>query len=264
MIMIAMQYAGSMTISAAEVQKQIEAAPEGGVVELPAARIEGTLVVSRPLTLRGAGAGKTIVDAKGRGPAIAVDARGGAVKIEAVTLTGGNDARGGGLSIDNGAVVELTDAHVTGNRAERGRGGGIAVDRGRVRLVRCQVLDNRALDGGGVYIGGDAEGELVDSVISGNAATANGGGLVLLERARVNVVRTRFEKNTSAERGRQIYLSGVRGGAPALVLEEAVFGSPGSEGPSISNDPAFAGSIELRRTTWPKDSGRAPARKILN
>jgi hypothetical protein len=262
--MISMQYAAAMNVGAAEVQKKIDAAAEGSVVELPEARIEGTLVVNKALTLRGFGAEKTIIDAHGRGPAIAVEAKGGKVMIEGVTLTGGNDARGGGLSIDNGAEVELIDSHVTKNRSGRGRGGGVAVDRGRVRLVRCRVYENTALDGGGLYIGGNAHGELVDSIVSGNEATANGGGLVVLERGRVTVVRTRFEQNKSADRGRQIYLSGTSGAAPLLVLEDVTFGAAGGDGPSISNDPAFAGAIELKRTPWPKDSGKPPPRKMLN
>lgn len=56
--------------------------------------------------------------------------------------------------------------HVVKNRALRGRGGGIAVDRGRVKLVRCEVRDNEALDGGGIYVGGDGRAELVDCSIA--------------------------------------------------------------------------------------------------
>src|SRR5262245_1652249 len=88
-----------------DVQAQIDKAEPGSVIHLPAARIRGNFVISKPITLRGAGADRTIVDGCGRGPTFSVDAADAEVRLEEMAITGGRSALGGGISIDNGARV---------------------------------------------------------------------------------------------------------------------------------------------------------------
>src|SRR5690349_7068710 len=104
---MAIERIATASTNAAEIQAEIDRAEPGSVVHLGAGTIAGSFVISRPLTLRGAGAERTIVDARGRGPTIAIDAVDAEVRLEGLTITGGHGPQGAGVSIDNGARVSM-------------------------------------------------------------------------------------------------------------------------------------------------------------
>src|SRR5436190_2620865 len=115
-----------------DVQAQIDNAEPGSVIHLPAKRIRGNFVISKALTLRGAGADRTIVDGCGRGPTFSIDAVDAEVRLEELAITNGRSALGGGISIDEGARVFVVGCLLVRKLASTGRGGGISVARGAV------------------------------------------------------------------------------------------------------------------------------------
>ena len=122
----------------ATVQAAIDAAPAGAVVAVPAGTFPGGIVITRPLTLRGAGASKTTLS--GGEHVITVgtlDAPAGSeptVTISGITITGGRAhdypssvlrayfGVGGGIASlhdieGGGSTLTITDSVVSGNEA---------------------------------------------------------------------------------------------------------------------------------------------------
>ena len=119
----------------------------------------GDLDIFGNLTIVGAGAATTIIDATGLGDRVLHIAEGGQVNISGVTIRGGNATgghQGGGLRIDIDINNE-TPAYVT--------------------IADSTIADNTADSGGGIY---NVSGVLTitRSTISGNLATGDGGGIV--------------------------------------------------------------------------------------
>jgi CSLREA domain-containing protein len=150
----------------------------GGSPPDPSAR---DLDITNPVTIQGAGAGSTIVDANQIDRAFSVNYTGTTAPavFSGLTITGGNN--GGGIG-DGGAIHVSGDAPVTvqssvlsGNVAT---GAGGAIETYSTELVAVQdstLSDNTALLGGAI----DAEvGPLTvkNSTISGNKALNGGGG----------------------------------------------------------------------------------------
>lgn len=191
------------------------------------------LDVKDNLTVRGAGASSTIIDASGLGDRI-LEVLGNpytpgslAVEIAGLTLRGGTTTLDGGCirHYDEG-LLTLRDAVLTGCKAatwsggglfQWGRGarillidsavrdnaaswgGGIGGGNGTIELLRTSVTGNTALGpwgpaaGGGIYV---PPGTLraTDSVISGNVAGRHGGG-IYASQSDVTLVRTTVSGN---------------------------------------------------------------------
>ncbi|MBN1955906.1 MAG: BMP family ABC transporter substrate-binding protein [Anaerolineae bacterium] len=100
-----------------------------------------------------------------------------AVADTAILSNTATDHYGGGVRVEEGAVLSMTDSFVSGNWAPSG--GGLAAETGAdVTLLRTDVLSNTAGDGGG-GIGLWRQSRMVvhDSVIAGNEAGWLGGGI---------------------------------------------------------------------------------------
>jgi CSLREA domain-containing protein len=158
---------GTCTAERCTLRDAIAAAAAGDVVRLPASKAHylvtlGEIPVVRPVTIRGAGAGRSVVDGRSQGRLFRVaSAVGtGTVTFERLTLTGGSAGAPGG-----GAVYGEDGS---GNKVFR-----------RVALTHNTVTSDGDPDGhvGGGAIRDDGHNlSLIDSVLSGNSVTANGGG----------------------------------------------------------------------------------------
>ena len=260
-MLVSMMNTNSLDI--AEVQRQIDAAPDGAVIELPAGRLEGQLVIAKAITLKGAGPPKTVIDAQGMGPTIAIDARYAEVRIEDMKITGGAGRTGGGLAITNGARVSVQGCHFERNRST-GHGGAIGLARGALTVDACTIVENEAIAGGAIYVGGDARAEINDSLVAWNVARHFGGGFAFLDGAEVNVRAVRLESNAADIEGQHVYVRGTTVRAPRIRLERMSYGAPNGDGPSIANVSGFEGEITADASSWPRDSQSVPRRASLN
>ena len=132
----------------------------------------------------------------------------------ATSLFTGNEApRGGAILNFNAADMVLRNSDVVGNRTgpfAGGTGGGIfnGGSGAAVILADSRVNDNQgASRGGGIF--SDEAGLLTmeGSEVTGNVATFDGGGVVMLAG---RVVNSRIENNTSGGDGGGIYHEGLR------------------------------------------------------
>ena len=78
---------------------------------------------------------------------------------------------GGGLDIVGGRIT-LNDCTLFGNSAGNANGGGIAVGASVTNTLNsCTITGNSAGAGGGIYLDADSISTLVNTIVSGNAAT---------------------------------------------------------------------------------------------
>ena len=178
-------------------------APSGAVIRVPAGTLQlthGELVSSDDHVVRGAGAGRTVIQAAPNSRVLRVAT--GTLGLSGVRITGGNwhgddYGGGGGIYVSNDGWLALADSRVDHNRAT-GDGGGILAF-GRLSVVRSAIDANQTLRGldGQSYLGGGGAGilsmyqgqtRLVNVTVSGNQAATAGGGVVALGAARLTNV----------------------------------------------------------------------------
>ena len=140
----------------------------------------GDLDIRRDVTLRGAGAGQTILDGNAADRVLEIY-EGATVSVEGVTIQNGKAVNDNGGGILNSGTLTLKDSTVSentaiGNTNNNGHGGGIYNDStGTLTLTNSTVSGNTASDGGGIY---NYRGTLTltDSTVSGNRATGSNSG----------------------------------------------------------------------------------------
>lgn len=249
-----------MAPSPADIQREIDRAPVGSTVHLPAGPVDGPLIIARPVILFGQGPDRTVIRGRDEGPAVAVDATGGLVRLEGLQVTGGR--YGGGVSVDNGARVEMANCQINDNQA--GRGGGLSVDFGSVRLERVRFQNNRAELGGALYVGGEAQLFGEDLVFVGNQAE-RGGAAAVVEAACLELRTSILEAdNRAAKKGHLIFAGGAPGRTARLVLDRVQFRAPFDvEVMSVWRETDFPPGVEARDTVWPTDSGPPPRRRKI-
>ena len=226
-----------------EIQAAIFAAKDGDIIHVAPGRIQGRLVIDRPITVRGAGPDSTVIDGRGRGTTIAVEASHGQVRLEEMSIVGGRSQSGGAVSIENGCEVHVVGCLVEKNTAKTGRGGAIAIDRGQLFVTECTIVDNQAFAGGAIYAGGDAKVEIAATIVAHNFAV-RGGALAITDGAEVDVYTCRFEGNSAELEGHHVYTYGANRMRPLVLLSNAVLDTaPG--GLPISNHHRFAASVAI-------------------
>lgn len=168
-------------------QALLDADP-GDTIAVPPGTYQVTsagLLVSKSVTVRGAAARTTILQADGNNRVFDVAAGTNQVTIEGVTITGGNEVPGGGIrSI---SPLTLTADDISGNRsggttgdlasAATGNGGGVYAAN-ETTITRSSIHDNRGLDGGGLYfLGGSGAVRIRNSTFLLNRGDGDGGAI---------------------------------------------------------------------------------------
>ncbi len=131
--------------------------------------------------------GDTVIDGDGftlspASPGSVVTVQLGNVVLHDLTITGGVANFGGGLKVEEGAVVALHDVEITDNTAING--GGIGTH-GALLVADSFIHGNDALDSGGgiAAVRNDLRKNVVisGSTIEGNTALGDGGGILVFE-----------------------------------------------------------------------------------
>jgi len=110
----------------------------------------GDLDVSGSLTISGASAGETIINAAGIDRVLDLRPGAGTVVIAGVTIFNGGVSGSGGGIYSYDADLTLLNMEVFSNAAEYG--GGLFIYQGSATLDGGQIAGNTAYEGGGVYI----------------------------------------------------------------------------------------------------------------
>ena len=185
--------------------------------------LTGDLDITQDLTIQGAGADTTIINAGSIDRVLDVFP-GATLTLRDVTITGGTTQGaedGGGIQNDGGTLV-IVDSRVVDNTAsggalDGGNGGGIySANSGNVTLEGTVVSDNTAqgnrADGGGIYIVG---GTLTvgNSTVTRNASDSEhskgGGGVYIGAGTTASISHTTISDNQSDGRGGGICNAGT-------------------------------------------------------
>ena len=221
MVLLATSAAAQPAAAPRSLQAEIDRAPSGGVVELGLGVYVGPAKITRPLTLRGAGVGQTVIQqVDGFESTLGVDvARPGRVRIEDVRFEGTKGAyrlhplRAGGINLRAG--------HLTVRRVEF------------IRIVGYGL-------GGALHVEG-GHLEMSDARIVGCIGNA-GNGLATWKDGTVEIERTDFEANDKVPvslGGRRAVLRDVRFLAPSYA--------PLTSGPPSDIRLFGHGSVRLER-----------------
>lgn len=164
-----------------------------------------------------------IIDADGSSRVLNV-ASAATLSASKLTLTGGDQAKGGGIYVAgsdpylglDGGSVKLSDVTISGNNAAFGGGiyiagtggsGPSGPAGGRANLVDTIISGNRAsYSGGGIYVAGAAS--LATTTVSGNTADGGYGGGIAAAYATVAAVDTLITGNVGVDGGNDGFAAG--------------------------------------------------------
>ncbi|HEX5910089.1 MAG TPA: choice-of-anchor Q domain-containing protein [Thermoleophilaceae bacterium] len=222
--------------------------PDADVITVPGGTYtltQGTLTVTNPVTIDGAGARSTTVDGNDASRVFTINNSGTITTITGLTVTGGNaDAtapvtagNGGGFLTGPQANLVLRGTAVVGNRASLS-GGGISYGHtGATGTIESSLIAGNtagdpasvmAANGGGIF----AQGGLTvsNSTITDNSArttlAAQGGGILALAM-NVNLVNNTVSDNTAA--GGTSMGGGIMNAATLSATNTIVAGNTGGD-----------------------------------
>ena len=175
----------------------------GDTIVIPAIHITLTqgfvLSIDKPVTITGAGARESIIDANSTSSVFTIDTAASPVTIEAVTITGGSF---GGIS--NSANLTLRRVAVADNHTASAAGGISNDVTGTITIDQSLITGNTAATvGGGIYTQGPTT--IRNSTISGNtgngsASTWEAGG-VYASSPSVSITNTTITGNSAHKGG---------------------------------------------------------------
>ncbi len=173
----------------ATLARALALAGPGDTLRAAPGRYDERLRLERAITIEGAGATESVLDAGGGGSALSV-APGVRATVRGLTISGGAAPDGGG--VQNYGELALEASIVRDNSAGYtqggdGMGGGVA-NFGTLSISASEVISNSALLGGGV--GNSGVMTVTDSLVAANAGLF-GGGVANLGSARLVSVTLR-------------------------------------------------------------------------
>jgi predicted outer membrane repeat protein len=180
--------------------------------------LEHGLTIPAGLTINGAGVGLSIMDAQGQDRHFLVNAPGGLVTIQDMTLAGG-----------------------AADPADAGGGGAVKVVAGTLEVVRTEISQSEGHQGGAIscYVG--CAGLTVrDSSLISNASVLSGGAIFTL--AETLVANSTLSGNATAGLGGAIY--GWES-APLTVRDSQIAGNAADQGGGIARQ---FGSVKILRS----------------
>lgn len=174
------------------------------------------IIATSPVTIIGAGAGKTIIDGNGLDRVFTIATLSGpesVVSLHDLTITGGDDvyAAGGGGAIDTGDDLLLDRVTIQNNTGRYG--GGLSIDTNAYVVIDgSTIVDNTStgttIGGGAIFAGGGATVQITNSTIAQNSADAIGGGIVVYPGGQVSLAFDTITDNHAATGGGGIAFNG--------------------------------------------------------
>ena len=196
----------------------------------------GELLVSRSVTINGAGADVLAVDGNAAGRVFFINS-GETVTISNLTIRNGQVNLGGGILNGDDATLTITKSTLSGNTA--GLGGGV-FSSGTLTILNSTVSDNTASEGAGIYNAGANTLTIGNSTLSRNAAPAAGGASFNL--GTLQIANSTLSENSSGLGGGVFNIGTLRlgnsvlkaGGSGANILNSG--GTVTSLGYNLSSD----------------------------
>ena len=165
----------------------------------------GDLDILQNVTITGAGAGITTIDASlltgGDADRVLNLLNNADVTITGVTITGGSLGDGAGISVEGGASLTMNESMIAGNNAGGGKGGGLYNDDGVVVLTDVTIAGNSAAGNTGGGIRNEGTMTLNGVTVSGNTAEDGGGIVSRTNGSLLTMINTTVSGNTATNKG---------------------------------------------------------------
>ncbi len=211
-----------------QVADAVAAAPSGAVITVGPGTYAGGFIITRPVTIRGAGWNRTVISGGAANLGTVVEVRANPVTISGVRITAGTwsagtTTTGGGVVTDAGAVLSLSDCSVAANRGSNTGGGAGINSYGTTHIFGCSVSNNTAGtttdpgQGGGIHVGAAGSLDMADAVVNGNVA-GWGGGFDIDVGGSVTVVSSLVFGNTALHQGGGLDNNGALAVTNALIF----------------------------------------------
>ena len=200
----------------------------------------GDLDISEDLTIVGAGASATIINANGIDRVF--DLHSGTTVLVQLTVTGGTNQEGAGLFVKSGATLSMNGSTIEGNSSNQsgagihndgtvslfdvqlvnnsapGKDGGAIHNDGSLTLERVTISGNTAAKGAGIFHhGGASLLSLTNTTISGNSASDEGGG-IHNDRA-ADITNSTIAFNTAGSNAAGVFANGIITLANTILYE---------------------------------------------
>ena len=156
----------------------------------------GDLDINTEITIQGASANTTIIDASSISDRIAEIRASGVLTLNSLTMSGASTSSfGAGAFVSSGRTLNATDV-IFDNNTSTGKGGHIRA-LGNVNLDRVALMGGSADRGGAIDIVGGST-SLTNVTVSGNTATeSEGGGGIFISSGSLNLVHTTVADNAA-------------------------------------------------------------------
>jgi len=237
---------------AGSIQSMIDAAPDGGTVNIPAGTYNESLTVNKTITLTGVSSATTIIHAV-TGQRVITVTSGHTLRLENLTLTGGQTGNdGGGVYVSDGSL-QIVNCLIADNSARFG-GGVYQWNIGRVDIIGSRIERNQAsADGGGLYVNGDAA--LTNTLVLTNTASRHGGGLHVIT-GRADVLGGRFAGNRAVSgNGGGISLNKAIKVSGTQIISNTAGGDGGGLLQWDSGQPVNVTNVRFERNQAGRDGG---------
>jgi hypothetical protein len=234
----------------------VAAANPGDMITVPAftvALTSGQIVVSKSVTIIGAGARQTTIS--GTGQSRVFDVTSGTVSISGVTVTGGDGfgtpggtaGAGGGILVDGGTLT-LADSAVTANQTVGfAEGAGIQAE-SSLTVLRSTISFNSgpgSVRAGGIGFAGNGTLQVLDSTLAHNTLDSGGLGAAVYVNSAGTVAFTNdtLDLDSAGATGSVLDLNG--GSFPARIANTIVAGgSSDSCSRMPATSPSQGGNID--------------------
>ncbi len=218
---------------AGSLRAAIEAASPGETIVLPASKTpyevtsDALFIIAKNLTIDGAGAGNTVINAMGS-ENIIFEVRSAIVTMSDLTITGTKET---GIQLGDGtnsASLTLSGVALSGNGKAGIDGAGIETYSHSTLTVNASTIENNeGYNGAALYLGG--QGTITNSTIANNRSLAGGDGGGLQSNELLTMTGDTVAHNTSLNSGGGLFLGGHTTIANSTIAENNAFDGGGLE-----------------------------------
>ena len=234
-----------------ELAQAVRDAKPNETVKVPAGRYTVNLEITKPVTLLAMG--QVVLDGVHGGSVVRI-ATGGLVRLSGFIMVGGNASEAGGAVCLIEGSLELTDCTLRFNKAPLYGGGGLYVRDGKAKVTRCRFEANTGRQGGAILVDGVGELRLEDSTVIQNAAV-EGGGIKVKEAAKLEVIGCTIADNKvvgDGSAGGALHAAATTTRAPVVSITNSII-SERAEGPAcVFNFPAHPATLTISSSLLPE------------
>ncbi len=234
-----------------ELAQAVRDAKPNETVKVPAGRYTVNLELTKPVTLLAMG--QVVLDGLHSGSVVHVTTD-GLVRLSGFTIVGGSAPEAGGAVCALEGSLELTDCTLRFNKAPNYGGGGLYVRDAKAKATRCRFEANTGRQGGAILVDGLGELRLEDSTVIQNAAV-EGGGIKVKEGAKLEVVGCTLADNKvvgDGAAGGALHAAATTTRTPEVKLSNSII-SERAEGPAcLFNSPKHPATLTVSKCLLPK------------